>query len=566
MKKIGLLVLGLMLCSVTLYGEGSKDTRKKTTNTPQEPAPAQTEPRAVQKEPGLNQEKSAVPSTSKAEEPVHTAKLMVLPFTGISRAEGESIALILSNIRELQDAYTIIPGFFGTNRLSLDQEIIRSGLLDTETIAAIGRQQKADIVVTGHIKRLGERNLIIMNMVKVENFQQIAGTYREFQRIQEIPLLLSGMVKKMLELRLTTSEQPPTLGILPFTLPKNSGAAEDIEVLVQLLTIEIANTGTYTVIPRISGAEAAPLIAPQWVLTGKVMQIGESLNLALAQILNPDTQSMRSGGDLEYRVITDSLQLIPDLTRQLTGVYAAARAISIPENMVWISGGGFQMGSADGETDELPVHTVQVSGFFLGKTPVTQKEYEALMGSNPSRHKGENLPVENVSWYDAVEYCNKLSILEGLSPAYSGSNDHIVCNFTVNGYRLPTEAEWEYAARGGNRDSLRFDYAGGNNITPLGWFKDNSEGQSHEVGTKLPNSLGLYDMSGNVWEWCWDWYGPYQAGNQEDPTGPASGAERVNRGGSWNSGGVQARSTYRSLGNPRSRYRDLGFRILRSVF
>jgi formylglycine-generating enzyme required for sulfatase activity len=188
------------------------------------------------------------------------------------------------------------------------------------------------------------------------------------------------------------------------------------------------------------------------------------------------------------------------------------------------------------------------------------------MGKNPSAVKGPQLPVENVTWYDAVEYCNKLSVKDGLIPAYSGSNDNIICNFTANGYRLPTEAEWEYAARGGNRDTLTFDYAGGNSVDILGWYKENSDEKSHEVGQKQPNSLGLYDMAGNVWEWCWDWYGSYQRGNQQDPPGPSTGKERVNRGGSWNSKASELRSTYRSLGNPGKWYRDLGFRVLRPIF
>ena len=151
-------------------------------------------------------------------------------------------------------------------------------------------------------------------------------------------------------------------------------------------------------------------------------------------------------------------------------------------------------------------------------------------------------------------------------PAYSGSIDNITCNFTANGYRLPTEAEWEYAARGGNRDSLAFSYAGGNSVGVLGWYINNSEKHIRQVGTKIPNSLGLYDMSGNVWEWCWDWYGAYPSTEQSDPKGAKRGSYRVTRGGSWNSSEDQLRTTYRSYGDPASRYHDLGFRVIRPIF
>jgi formylglycine-generating enzyme required for sulfatase activity len=426
----------------------------------------------------------------------------------------------------------------------------------------------------------------MMIIVKVETLQQIAGGYREFHEIGDIRGLLPDMVKKMLEaVRLDTS-QAPTLAILPFSIPVTGVSVQDAEVLVQLLAIELANSGKYAVLPRTKTIETAlamvetlrselpdlnsinaigKAINAQCVLTGNVMRLGGNLNVLVAQILTIETASLRAGGDVEYRTITDGFQLIPELAFQLTGVPAGMPSISIPENMVWVAGGAFQMGNTKGAADEAPVHTGQVSSLFMGKTPVTQKEYEAVMGKNPSSFKGADLPVENVTWYDAVEYCNKLSMKEGLIPAYSGSNDNITCNFTANGYRLPTEAEWEYAARGGNRDTLAFDYAGGNSIDVLGWYEGNSEAASHAVGQKQPNSLGLYDMAGNVWEWCWDWYGPYQQGNQRDPWGPALGKERVNRGGGWSNKASYLRSTYRSVGNPGNRYRDLGFRVLRPI-
>jgi formylglycine-generating enzyme required for sulfatase activity len=188
--------------------------------------------------------------------------------------------------------------------------------------------------------------------------------------------------------------------------------------------------------------------------------------------------------------------------------------------MVFVPGGTFQMGSNSGGDDEKPVHTVTVSSFYMDKTEVTQAEYRKVMGKNPSRFSGcDDCPVEKVSWDDANAYAQKV------------------------GKRLPTEAEWEYAARGGNK-SKGYTYSGGNGLDAVGWYEDNSGSKTHPVAQKQPNELGLFDMSGNVWEWCSDWYDKgyytavhrnYSDSPQTDPQGPNSGDYRVLRGGSWGS-------------------------------
>ena len=182
-------------------------------------------------------------------------------------------------------------------------------------------------------------------------------------------------------------------------------------------------------------------------------------------------------------------------------------------NMVYVSNGTFTMGGtseqgSDAEFDEKPTHSVTLSSYYICKYEVTQALWRAVMGSNPSNFKGDNLPVENVSWYDCQTFINRLN-------SYTG------CNF-----RLPTEAEWEFAARGGNY-SRHYKYSGSNYISDVGWYDDNSGNRSFPVGTKQANELGLYDMNGNVWEWCSDWYGSYNSYSQTDPTGPNSGSYRV---------------------------------------
>ena len=223
------------------------------------------------------------------------------------------------------------------------------------------------------------------------------------------------------------------------------------------------------------------------------------------------------------------------------------------------------MGSSDGLDDEKPVHEVTVSSFYMGKYEVTQEEYQTVMGSNPCNRKGDRMPVESVTWYDAVEYCNRLSKKEGLTPCYSGSGDNITCNWNANGYRLPTEAEWEYAARGGiNKDDYK--YSGSNDIDEVAWYGKNSGKMTHDVGTKKANSLGIYDMSGNVYEWCWDWYdyGYYSKSPRNNPTGATSGNKRVLRGGSWCSNDNFCRVASRGCNYGLSNGYDYsGFRVVR---
>ncbi|MHC6201933.1 formylglycine-generating enzyme family protein [Breznakiellaceae bacterium SP9] len=242
-----------------------------------------------------------------------------------------------------------------------------------------------------------------------------------------------------------------------------------------------------------------------------------------------------------------------------------AAAVQVPPDMVLVPAGTFSMGYNNGGSSEKPVHQVSISKpFLMGKYPVIQKEWAAVMGSNPSKWKGDTLPVEQVSWFAAVEYCNKRSEKEGLTPVYSGSGTAITGNFNANGYRLPTEAEWEWAAKGGGKDFIIRKYSGSNNADTVAWYDANSGGRTHEVGTKAPNRLGLYDMSGNVWEWCWDWFGNYPRRAQTDPLGAASGSLRVRRGGDWVLDAAFLRSAYRNSASPANRYEFVGFRVARS--
>jgi formylglycine-generating enzyme required for sulfatase activity len=220
--------------------------------------------------------------------------------------------------------------------------------------------------------------------------------------------------------------------------------------------------------------------------------------------------------------------------------------------LVNVDPGSFQMGSEKGESDEMPVHAVRLSrGFWLGKYEVTQAEYEAVVGSNPSNFKGARNPVESVSWNDAAAFCAKLTQRERAAGRLPAGYQ----------YRLPTEAEWEYAARGGAA-SKGYTYAGSNNVDEVAWYGEKSGGSTHPVGQKRPNELGLYDMSGNAWEWCLDWYDEeyYGRSPNTDPANTQATANRARRGGSWGSGVGGVRSTGRGWGRPGNAGSFLGFR------
>ena len=238
--------------------------------------------------------------------------------------------------------------------------------------------------------------------------------------------------------------------------------------------------------------------------------------------------------------------------------------VTVQDGMVFIQGGSFIMGSPDNEQGrtgrEGPRRQVTVNSFFMGKFPVTQAEYQEVMGTNPSHFKGDTLPVEQVSWFDAVEFCNKLSLKEGLAPAYTVNGNNVAWDREADGYRLPTEAEWEYACRAGTQTP----FYSGDSVNDAGWHSGNSGNRTHPVGEKQPNPWGLFDMHGNVLEWCWDWLDNYSERAQTNPTGADSGTNRVYRGGAWNFQANQTRSAYRFGNHPNLRNFLTGFRVARN--
>lgn len=331
-------------------------------------------------------------------------------------------------------------------------------------------------------------------------------------------------------------------------------------LLIGTYTVELTKPGYATVKKEVSISEGKSALLSETMVNGRQVTITSTpsgVNLLIDGTpvgttpysghltFGNHTLKIESGGKIAERKVEVTqtggetrfeLGFSSNFTESIKG---------ISFEMIAIKGGQFQMGSENGDSDERPVHPVVVSDFYMGKTEVTQALWQAVMGNNPSYFKGNNLPVETVSWDDCNQFVEELSRLTGKK------------------YRLPSEAEWEYAAGGGAGNRTR--WAGTNSETNLGtyaWYGSNSSSNTLEAGTKQPNQLGLYDMSGNVWEWCGDWYGSYSNSPQTNPVGPTGGSNRVNRGGSWSSNASDCRVSYRSNPDPDYRSRIIGFRLV----
>ena len=362
---------------------------------------------------------------------------------------------------------------------------------------------------------VSENDKLIMVGAIEEAFTKING-YKVFSRTSqklidaEMAFQRSGKVAD--EQIKAVGEQAGVAYICTFTLAIEGSELVIKSNIIDVVTAEVINSKTVVCLDRTKRAD--------------VIEKCESLPYKLLNVNQGSSSSSSSSSNSN----------------------SGSRHPAEPE-MIFVQGGTFYMGcsseqGSDCYDNESPLHQVTVSNFNIGKYEVTQGQWKAIMGNNPSYFKnGDNYPVENVSWQEVQEFISRLNAATGKH------------------YRLPTEAEWEYAARGGNK-SQNYKYSGSNNLNNVAWFKDNSGSTTHIVGTKMPNELGIYDMSGNVWEWCSDWYGTYSSAMQRDPMGASSGSNRGYRGGSWRGTAPYCRVADRAYNSPSNRCNALGFRVV----
>ena len=327
----------------------------------------------------------------------------------------------------------------------------------------------------------------------------------------------------------------------------NRGQSCDIAITQSAISFDIApksidvgadkTTQDITINSNISWSAKT---SSSWIYVSKLS--GSTGTTTLTVDIGANTSTSSRSGYVEFYNTEYNVSKTITITQSAYGDPFVESAKGLNLKMIFVEGGTFAMGSNDGYSDEKPVHNVTLDSYYIGETEITQAQWRAIMGYNPSYYKGDNHPVENVSWEDAQEFCKKLSELTGKR------------------YVLPTEAQWEYAARGGNK-SKGYTYSGSNNVDDVAVYSTSSHSN---VKSKKPNELGIYDMSGNVYEWCSDWYGSsyYSSSPMTNPQGPTSGYYRVLRGGSWYQNSSYCRVAYRGYGFLSGRNVNCGFRVV----
>jgi formylglycine-generating enzyme required for sulfatase activity len=520
--------------------------------------------------------------------------------------EEEIITLLLANQGDIRTAFTVLPGT--GNFKAITEEIVfpDSAKSQEELIEVVRSQLKTDFTVIVRTETIGTGHLALISLIEMKTLRQLGGAYRQYRNLSEFRSFVPDIAATLIQTVQRLPNPLPRLTVLPFYTPSQGVHSWEADIAVQLLTIALANSNTYAVLPWALAMESwirnlpipyVGIIDPEriktigiishipYVLTGDVLNLGKT-NLFMASIVDTEDANLVAGGDTEYP--REEVPSLAELVASLTGTAFEEPAVpqEIPEplqaeapapvvkepfpaeRLVSIPGGIGFLGSPPSEpardADEVG-HWVRFSGFYMGKYELSQQEYAAVMGTNPSYFKGDSFPVERVTWFDAVQYCNARSIQEGLTPAYGIEGEKILWNQKANGYRLPTEAEWEYACRAGtttafymgdtiNTDQSNYDgtytYAG----SSVGIYRQ----QPAAVGSFPPNAWGLYDMHGNVYEWCWDGYAAYGSADWIPN-------RRIVRGGAWYSAPQYLRSANRVRMSPYTKTSYVGFRVVRNT-
>ncbi|MDR2392955.1 MAG: formylglycine-generating enzyme family protein [Treponema sp.] len=531
--------------------------------------------------------------------------LTILPFTGTMGGEEEIITLLLANQGDIRTTFMVVPCTGNFKDITEETVFPDSVNSQEDIIAVLQGQLNADFTVIVRTEKIGTANLALISLVEMKTLRQLGGEYRHYRNLSEFRAFVPDIAATLIQTAQNLPNPVPPLTVLSFYTPSEGVESWEGDILVQLLTIELANSNKYAVFPWALHIEtwirdlSIPyfgIIDPDrtktigiithipYILAGDVLNLGRT-NLFMASIVDTEGANLVAGGDIEYSrgdvpslaelvasltgtrlQETPPLEILEPIKPEAPGIVKDQK-LSL-ESLALVPEGIGVLGSPPSEiardTDEVS-HWVKLASFYIGKYEVSQQEYEAVMGTNPSYFKGDTFPVERVTWFDAVEYCNTRSIKEGLRPVYAIDGDQVIWNQKGNGYRLPTETEWEYACRAGTNSAFNVGdtiHTNQSNYDGTYTYARSSLGiyrqQTTAIGSFPANPWGLYDMHGNVYEWCWDGYAAYGS----DDWVPN---RRIVRGGGWYSAPQYLRSANRVRMSPYTKTSYLGFRVVRNA-
>lgn len=470
--------------------------------------------------------------------------------------------------------------------LSKEQNYQRSGAVDDDEISRLGKQFGVQFVCVASVADVWGEKYISSRIISVET-GNVVTTASAFGSMTDANSLIMSFnqLSKTLVANMTNSTKSEAKKVAVY-VTKTGNRDVDI-ILGDQLVAGFSKSNKYLAIERTNGFLSQLSKEQGYQASGAVddndlARLGKQFGVnyvCLAQtmpfagtyfistrLVDVERAEIVNTYDAEGKKLNTTKEVVAvsqEIAANLSGQTMTAMSSSggnetftvngVSFEMVYVEGGTFTMGAtseqgSDAYSDEKPTHSVTLSDYSIGKYEVTQELWQAVMGNNPSSFKGSTKPVESVSWDDCKSFISKLNSL--LSSQLGGRR-----------FALPTEAQWEFAARGGKK-SQGYKYAGSNSISSVAWYTDNSGGSTHEVGTKAPNELRLYDMSGNVREWCQDWYGSYSSSSQSNPIGPSSGSSRVHRGGGWRNNARECRVSLRYYFTPSGRSDSLGFRLV----
>ncbi|MCQ2324484.1 MAG: formylglycine-generating enzyme family protein [Paludibacteraceae bacterium] len=478
--------------------------------------------------------------------------------------------------------------------LSKEQTYQRSGAVDDDEISRLGKQFGVQFVCVASVADVWGEKYISSRIISVEtgNVVTTASAFGSINDAQQL-IMSFNQLSKTLVANMDNSTNNNAKKVAVY-VTKTGNRDVDI-ILGDQLVAGFSKSNIYLAIERTNGFLSQLSKEQKYQHTGVVndstiSRLGKQFGVqyvCVAQttpykgtyfintrLVDVETASIVKTFDAEGKTLNTTKEVVSasrEIANNLLGMAIASTSAGVVNEtftvngvsfeMIYVEGGRFMMGATseqgiDAYNWEKPTHLVTLSHYYIGKYEITQELWETVMGSNPSYSKGSTKPVENVSWNDCQAFVNKLNSL-------------LSSQLGIKRFALPTEAQWEYAARGGKK-SRGYKYSGNNTIGEVAWFTDNSyaEGSNHPdygthvVGTKAPNELGLYDMSGNVYEWCQDWYGSYNSSSQSNSVGPFCGSSRVLRGGGWYSNAKYCRVSNREFYTPSNHDSNLGFRVV----